>query len=78
VSVRPSSPHIHRLQYCHDCDGAGCDYCANRGYLRPEFCSVCGEPMGTYRKYWKRAGRPADWWPDAYARQNRPKTPVGG
>lgn len=60
--------HTHRLQRCHDCDGDGiqrwadgwplCDSCEGRGYLRPEFCEVCGEPMGNLRRGWKREGRP--------------------
>lgn len=65
----PTGHHVHRLQRCNDCDGEGiqrwaegwpiCSYCDGRGYLRPEFCEVCGEPMGNLRRRWKREGRPA-------------------
>lgn len=54
--------HRHQLQRCNDCDGEGCSYCDGYGYLRPEFCEVCGEPMGNLRRVWKREGRPK--WDD--------------
>jgi hypothetical protein len=65
-----TADHQHRLQDCHECDGEGtwrwadgwpvCGDCDGRGYLRPETCAICREPLGNLRRVWKREGRP-DW-----------------
>ena len=62
-------PHTHRLLVCPDCDGWGCSYCEGRGYF--EICSVCREPMGNKRRWWKRVGRPKDWVAAWYADPDR-------
>jgi hypothetical protein len=60
------SDHTHRLARCHECDDGLrryldgwpiCDSCEGRGYVRPERCEVCGEPMGNQRRKWKRERR---------------------
>lgn len=58
----PGDPHQHALRRCIGCGGDGCGNCDGRGYFRPELCEGCGEPMGNFRRVWKRLGRPAEWW----------------
>lgn len=65
--------HEHKLTGCNDCEDEGCNYCDGRGYY--EFCRVCGEPMGSLRKKWKRAGRPMPWTTSDILRNQPPVPP---
>jgi DnaJ-class molecular chaperone len=76
MRIRDVAHHEHRLQRCNDCEGEGiwlwsqgewCGYCDGRGYLKPEFCGICLEPMGGQRRRWKAAGRPREWDPTMLA-----------